>query len=209
MEYPEYKGRIKILQHCININLIERKLYQLESLAQRIAALATSGGIIFTCGNGGSHSLAEHLSAELNWRLDSERPLGIPSICLGSNSSTCSAIVNDTVDMSGRFIHTMIPYCGIDIGKVLICFTTSTTSKSITNLVYQATTAPNMADVTAIFAGQSTSPFLGSPDFVLTVDGPKGIKLPVDIIQEVHTIYMHILCDMIYKELVKAAAKRK
>lgn len=54
----------------------------------------STGGCVFTCGNGGSFSDAQHFTAELIVRYKRHRD-PLPSITLGCNSSNLSACSND------------------------------------------------------------------------------------------------------------------
>lgn len=202
-----YINRIQLIKDVVNLNLSEQKLEILAKAAERTIDLMQSGGLILTCGNGGSHSTAEHLSAELNWRLDEERVLGIPCVCLGSNQSMFSGVVNESSKINDRFIRTAIPFSRIDIPKVLITFTTSVYSRAIIKINRFATSYPNMADSIILFAGEDKNntirSIFGPTEYILTVDNPNQEKLSVDIIQEVHLILMHTYSDMLFNEIEK------
>jgi len=67
---------------------------QIESCASNCIDSLRNGGKIIFCGNGGSFSDSQHLSAELTGRYMKDRdPLA--SIALGTNTSSMSAIGND------------------------------------------------------------------------------------------------------------------
>jgi D-sedoheptulose 7-phosphate isomerase len=69
-------------------------LQQVSSLADRCTSALKAGGKIIFCGNGGSFADAQHLSAEFTSRFLFDRP-GLPSLALGTNSSSMTAIGND------------------------------------------------------------------------------------------------------------------
>ncbi len=79
-----------------------RELFaRLEVLSEAIAAAATriaevlaAGGSVWLAGNGGSAADAQHIAAEMEGRLESERPARAVHT-LGANSSTLSSVGND------------------------------------------------------------------------------------------------------------------
>lgn len=205
--------RVDLLKKTIDHNLTQEKLETLSLLAKKSFELVKSGGLIITCGNGGSHATAEHLTAELNWRLDERRVLAVPSVCLGSNPSLYSAVVNDNTNQNSRFSTILFPFSKIDVPKVLVCFTTSLYSRAIINIAELAMTHPNVADMTVVFLGEDRNNTAGfifkRPEFLVTVDSPVNEVLPIEIIQEVQTVYMHLYCDMIYSEIVEYANQER
>tara|TARA_Y100000816_G_C26058540_1_gene555668 strand:- start:554 stop:1129 length:576 start_codon:yes stop_codon:yes gene_type:complete len=71
-----------------------RIVKQIEECAKNCIDALSKGGKIIFCGNGGSFSDSQHLSAELIGRFAKDRdPLA--SIALGTNTSSLSAIGND------------------------------------------------------------------------------------------------------------------
>lgn len=80
---------------------VKKKLLGDEQLIASINILAgccsesiETGGKVIFCGNGGSFADAQHLSAEFTSRFLFDRPAA-PSVALGTNSSSMSAIGND------------------------------------------------------------------------------------------------------------------
>lgn len=69
-------------------------LYQIERLAHACLHSLKAGGKVIFAGNGGSFADAQHLSAELTSRFLFDRA-PLPSLALGTNNSTISAISND------------------------------------------------------------------------------------------------------------------
>jgi D-sedoheptulose 7-phosphate isomerase len=66
----------------------------LESCAKVMTQCIRDGGTILFCGNGGSATDAEHLSAEFLGHFYYDRP-SISSACLASNTAAMTAIAND------------------------------------------------------------------------------------------------------------------
>lgn len=69
-------------------------LHQIERLAHACLHSLKAGGKVIFAGNGGSFADAQHLSAELTSRFLFDRA-PLPSLALGTNNSTISAISND------------------------------------------------------------------------------------------------------------------
>ena len=67
---------------------------QLSKLISALLSTIYSGDVIFTAGNGGSASTAEHFSADLS-QLQKRVGVNCKSICLNSNVSLNSALAND------------------------------------------------------------------------------------------------------------------
>ena len=69
-------------------------LDQLSVLTQDVISCLNSDGKVILAGNGGSFADAQHISAEFVSRFMFDRP-ALPSIVLGANNSSISAIGND------------------------------------------------------------------------------------------------------------------
>ena len=92
------------------------------------------GGCILSCGNGGSFSDAQHLSAEFTSKLCTDRK-PLPSIALGTNSSNLTAIGND-FGFENIFSRELSAIANKN--DFLIAITTSGNSPNIYNLVEKA-----------------------------------------------------------------------
>lgn len=191
-----YSHRIAQTTKCIKETFTPNTIKRLLRLANQIAN--SRYPLVLTAGNGGSHSLAEHLTGELIWRLDKDREIRIPSICLTSNATILTALSNDTsyetaINLYSRALEKLNneiePF-------TLIGFSTSGNSKNITNLFTSFSDATPFYKV--LFAGQTKSKE-DSIDEVFTVNSSD--KLTTAIIQEVHQVYVHILCEMISGQL--------
>ncbi|NBV42860.1 SIS domain-containing protein [bacterium] len=82
---------ISVKQHILNDSQLIALIYQAAD--DCVTALRNGNKIIFA-GNGGSFSDAQHISAELVGRFVVERE-SLPSVTLGTNSSSITAIGND------------------------------------------------------------------------------------------------------------------
>ena len=87
----EIKNAIKVKESILKSPEILNSLYSLSEMC--VLALSSGGKIIFA-GNGGSFSDSQHLAAEFTSRFRVNRT-SLASVCLGTNSSTVTAIAND------------------------------------------------------------------------------------------------------------------
>ena len=146
-------------------------------------ALKNDGKLIFL-GNGGSFSIAEHISAEFTGRYKKERN-SLPSIVLGSNSASLSAIAND-YGYENIFCRELS-----SLGNkfdVLIAMSTSGKSSNILKVLEEAS-------------------LMGISNFLLTGKNnievnpkTKVIYVPSSetaLVQEIHLSILHQLCDFI------------
>ena len=174
---------------------IEVKLLSAEVLPEPIAhagrmlgSALENGGNILSCGNGGSAGDAQHLSSELLNRFERERP-GLPGIALTTDSSTITSIANDYSfeDIFAKQIHAL----GHE-NDVLVAISTSGNSANI-NRAIEAAHQRNM-DVIALSGND------GGAMAQLLLPKDIEIRVPANrtaIIQEVHLVAIHCLCDII------------
>ncbi len=162
------------------INLID------EIAKECITSLEKGGKIIF-CGNGGSFSDAQHLSAEFTGKYAFDRdPLA--SIALGTNNSSLSAIGND-YGFENVFSRELEAIAKSE--DILIGITTSGNSKNIINALE---TAKSLNIKTYIFTGRSGGKIQSNATC---------INVPSDItarIQECHIMIGQIICGIVEAE---------
>lgn len=157
----------EIAEHCIN-------------------SLSKGGKVIF-CGNGGSFSDAQHLSAEFTGKYGFDRdPLA--SIVLGANSSSLSAIGND-YGFENVFSRELEAVAKSE--DLLIGITTSGNSENIIKVIE---TAKSMKIKTYIFTGDSGGK---------TQSKAICLNVPSDVtarIQECHIMIGQIICGIVESE---------
>lgn len=161
----------------------------LEPATQMILETLNQGGMIFVAGNGGSASHAQHLTAELMVRFETDRrPLA--ALALTADSAVLTAAAND-YGFEWAFSR-QIEGLG-SVGDTLIVFSTSGKSKNIKEAIH-------MAHKKGLR--------------VLGISGNKGMVAPCNIdiripatstaiIQEMHQVVIHLLCQSIEKGLPK------
>ena len=163
---------------------------QLLPIVDAVVKALRAGKRIFWCGNGGSAAEAQHMAAELSGRFLRERP-GLNSEALSVNTSTLTCVGND---YGYDVVFSRQVEAFVQPGDVLIGMTTSGTSK---NVVLAMETAKRKGAVTIAFTGNGGGTVMKYSDFALI--GPDGYAA---IVQEVHQVMAHILCDLVEQKLI-------
>lgn len=163
---------------------------QVEAIAQAMARALRDGKRIFWCGNGGSAAEAQHMAAELSGRYLRERR-GLNSEALSVNTSTLTCVGND---YGYDYIFSRQVEAFVQPGDVLVGMTTSGSSKNIV-LAMQAAQAKGA--LTVAFTGNGGGAVADHANFVLM--GPDGYAA---IVQEVHQVMAHIICDLVEQQLM-------
>tara|TARA_Y100001978_G_C23674541_1_gene425642 strand:- start:605 stop:1483 length:879 start_codon:yes stop_codon:yes gene_type:complete len=155
----------------------------IDSLAKEISNCFKTGGKLIFAGNGGSFADAQHLSAEFTSRLKQDRQ-PLPSIVLGANSSSITAIGNDYGfdKVFCRELESLANY-----NDILISITTSGESQNIYELIKSANKIP--------IRNWCLTSYKNSKCSRIT----KSIKTPDKVnevanIQELHIAIGHLLC---------------
>ena len=171
--------------------LLEAKRYEapVTQIVAAIVAAFRAGKTVYWMGNGGSAADAQHLAAEFSGRFLMERP-GLPSESLSCNTSTLTAIANDfgfenvfsrQVEAFGRS------------GDVFVGISTTGNSQNIVRAL-QAARAKHC--VTIALSGNGGGAMTEHADIALI--GPDGYSA---LVQEIHIILGHIVCDLVEREL--------
>ena len=174
-----------------NLNILKNSICisQIESAAKLCINSIKKGGKIIFCGNGGSASDSDHLSAELVGRyLKNRKPYA--SVSLASNLSTITAIANDFgyENVFSRQLE------GIGNRQdILFAISTSGKSKNILKAIKSA----NNKKIKVIFLNSIQNK---KKNKTINID----IKVPakrVDRIQELHIFVGHLICEIIEKKI--------
>jgi len=164
----------------------------IDAAANRIIEAIQNDKKILCCGNGGSACDAQHFSAELLNRYERERP-ALPAISLTTDIATITAIANDYAyqDIFAKQIYGLG-----QPGDVLFAITTSGESSNILSAIKAA----HEHDVTVIAltgkSGGQLANLLNENDIEIRVPAQRTSR-----IQEVHSVVIHCLCDMIDQRL--------
>jgi D-sedoheptulose 7-phosphate isomerase len=163
---------------------------QVEAIADAIVAALRARKKVLWCGNGGSAAEAQHMAAELSGRFLRERP-GLHSEALSVNTSTITCIGND-YGYDRVFSRQVEAFA--HPGDVVIGMTTSGTSR---NVVFALEAAKKVGAVTVAFTGNGGGTVAQIAD--LSLIGPDGYAA---IVQEVHQVMAHIVCDLVEQRLI-------
>lgn len=163
---------------------------EVEAIAEAIVTALRAKKRVFWCGNGGSAAEAQHMAAELSGRYLRERP-GLNSEALSVNTSTLTCVGND---YGYDYVFARQVEAFVQPGDVLIGMTTSGTSK---NIVLAMQAARKAGAVTIAFTGNGGGTVMDFADLALT--GPHGYAA---IVQEVHQVMAHIVCDLVEQRLI-------
>jgi len=150
----------------------------------------SNNGNILVCGNGGSHSDAQHFAGELvNFFTRDHKALNV--ITLGTNSAVASAWSNDH-SFEDQFAREVEAY-----GKsnsLLIGFTTSGKSKNVNNAFSKA---HSLGMKTLALTSKKSLPYLTSNiDLIIPVPVNETHK-----IQELHIVIYHAICILVEENL--------
>jgi len=169
----------------------DHNIAQIEAAAKLIADSFKQGGKVLSCGNGGSHCDAMHFAEELTGRYRENRP-GYPGIAI-SDPSHLSCVSND---FGYDFVFSRYLEAVGSKGDVLFGLSTSGNSGNILNAI-EAAKAKGMK--TIALTGKDGGKMAGCADI--------EIRVPhfgyADRIQEIHIKIIHIVIQLIEKEMEK------
>lgn len=163
---------------------------QVTAIVEAVVNALRSGKKVLWCGNGGSAAEAQHMAAELSGRYLRERP-GLHSEALSVNSSTLTCVGND-YGYDHVFARQVEAFA--HPGDVVIGMTTSGTSR---NVVLALEAAKRRGAVAIAFTGNGGGAVAEIADYSLI--GPNGYAA---IVQEVHQVMAHIVCDLVEQQLI-------
>ena len=138
--YFEYINQKNNLLHKIDFN-------ELDKIINLLKKCFRNNKILYTCGNGGSSSLADHFTCDFIKQTNNQTNLKIKSISLTSNFSLISAIAND-ISYDKIFSFQIEKLCKKD--DVLFLFSVSGNSP---NLIEAIKTAKKIGLKTVSFTG--------------------------------------------------------
>ena len=160
---------------------------QIESLSEACLESLRNGGKIIFAGNGGSFADSQHLAAELISRLAFDRA-PLPSIALGTNMSSTTAIGND---YGYDFVFTREMQVIGSKNDVFVPISTSGNSKNILAVVEAA----NEIGMTVCGLTGDTGGQLAKICECIQVPSSRTER-----IQECHILIGHILCLIIEED---------
>lgn len=167
----------------------DHNIAQIEAAAKLIADSFKQGGKVLSCGNGGSHCDAMHFAEELTGRYRENRP-GYPGIAI-SDPSHLSCVSND---FGYDYVFSRYVEAVGAKGDVLFGLSTSGNSGNILKVIEAAKTK-----------GMKTIALTGKDGGKMAGLADVEIRVPhfgyADRIQEVHIKIIHIIIQLIEKEM--------
>ena len=177
-----------------NLESLKNQRFQevFQSAAELLLRTIANNGAILVCGNGGSHSDAQHFAGELvNYFTIPHKALRV--ITLGTNSTVASAWSNDH-SYEEQFAREVSAY-GND-HSLLIGITTSGKSRNV-NKAFEKAMELGMGTL-AITSTKAVSKLPLNLDVILDVPIDETHK-----IQELHVVIYHALCIYVEENLPK------
>ena len=165
--------------------------------ADVLAACLRRGGKILICGNGGSAAQAQHFAAELVGRFEDDSRPPLPVISLTADTAVLTAWSNDRSfsDVFARQVEALG-----QPGDVVVGISTSGRSPN----VVRAFEAANRLGLTRVaILGGDGGALRGRADVALVVPGAATPR-----IQEIHSVIVHVLCELIEQELSSGGHRR-
>lgn len=156
-----------------------------DAMAERVLA----HGTLFTFGNGGSATDAEHLAAEVLGRFARDRrPLAAHA--LTADSATLTAIANDYgyEEVFARQLRGLAQPADICVGI--------STSGVSPNVLKGLQTGRQLGALTISLTGGDGGPIAAASDIAIIAPGENTAR-----IQEVHRVIIHAICEVIEARL--------
>jgi len=161
----------------------------LEKMAQEVIRALKAGHKLLLCGNGGSASDAQHISAEFVGRFEKNR-ISLPAIALTSDVAALTAIGNDFG--FDKIFSRQIEGLGRK-GDVLIVLSTSGRSPNILEAITQA---KQQGIRTLGFTGKDGGVMKDAVDICFIARSNKTAH-----IQEAYMTSLHAVCEVVEKVL--------
>ena len=177
-----------IQNHSEALQLINKSM--IKSASNLILAAINERKTVFWCGNGGSASQANHLSAELVGGMYQKKIKPFKSICLNVDTAFITAWSNDD-SFDNIFVRQLEALS--ESGDILIGLSTSGNSSNIVKAAQFAQS--NRMKIISL---------TGNDGGALNKYSHVNINIPTKStqrIQEMHILIGHILCDIIEQSL--------
>jgi type III pantothenate kinase len=184
---PDGHEQLRLLRSALEG--FEAEVERVQAWGEQLADRMAEGARLLAAGNGGSAAQAQHLTAELVGRYQTERrPLS--AFCLHADSSSYTAIAND-YGIEEAFARQVRAHGRA--GDVLLALSTSGESA---NVLAAVRAAREIGMRTWALCGSRSSTLAQECEDAVCVDG-----VPTATIQEVHMLAVHTLCGAVDREL--------
>ena len=180
---------------AVNLVASKKATTFIEATSRLIVSCYKAGGKLLLAGNGGSLCDAMHFAEELTGYYRRKRP-ALPAIAF-SDPGHITCVANDVgfEDVFSRAVEAL--------GKKEDIFIGLTTSGNSKNLLKAFEKAKSLGLATVSFLGKTGGLIQGKCDLEWIVDG----FLFSDRIQEAHMVAIHIIIEMVEKQLFFSEAK--
>ena len=178
------------------LSLVADNSDRVERAATIIVEALATGHLVLVCGNGGSAAEAQHLAGELVGRFRREREPW-PVMALTADMAVLTAVANDYG--YDTVFERQVAAFGRP-GDVLVGISTSGESANVVN-----------AACLARDRGMSVIALTGHEPNRLGRDADVAITVPAvetALVQEVHTVLVHLICDMVESSLVEKTMRK-
>ncbi len=166
---------------------------QLERWGRSLAKTLLADGRLLAVGNGGSAAQAQHLTAELVGRFETERR-ALSALCLHADTSTLTAIAND-YGLEQAFARQVRAHGRR--GDILVALSTSGRSPN----VLAAVEAAHEAGLTTwALTGDAPNPLAELCDDAICLPGAGTAT-----IQELQLVALHMVCGAVDREVARQA----
>ena len=180
-----------IRDHSELLNDLDNEIFNLiESASILLLKAFEKNRKILWCGNGGSASQANHLSAELVGGMYKNKKKPFNSICLNSDTAFITAWANDKSFDS--IFSRQLEAIGSD-NDILFVLTTSGNSSNIIDVVKFAK-SKNIKIIS--LTGNDGGEIKNYSDINININSSDTQR-----IQEMHILIGHIICDLVEKSL--------
>lgn len=147
-----------------------------------------AGNKILTCGNGASSGDAQRLSSGLLNRYETDRP-SLPAIAMTADNTTLTSIAND--DRYAEVFSKQVRALGNN-GDVLVAISASGNCSNVIKAIETAVSRDMPIVALTGRDGGDIAGLLGGNDVEIRVPSGRDPR-----IQEVHTLIINCLCDLI------------
>ncbi len=200
---PSFEPLAKGAYHDVVVNaLVERRVLledalskfalqadTLASVALHLVETLRSGHKVLVAGNGGSAAEAQHFAAELVGRFKRDRaPYAV--LALTTDTSILTAVAND-YGYQDIFARQVLAFG--QPNDMLLAFSTSGESE---NLLRAAHASRQCKMITVAITGEAASSLEALSDVTIRVP-----LVDTALVQELHMIVTHILCDIVETHL--------
>jgi len=169
----------------------------IETMVDEITRCLSDGGTVFTCGNGGSASQAEHFAGELLGRFTQDRD-ALPVHVLSQNTTALTAIANDYSykDVFSRQLK--------GFGRKGDCLVALSTSGYSENIVDACRAAKQKGMMAFALTGLGGGNVAAESDITLEIPESETAR-----VQEIHLIALHIICQSVEERIFSPDIKKQ